>query len=625
MAATRSHLQPSSVRAGRPRRGAHARAQRKAPARPPRGRGYRLATPIPPEPSRLDVLAGVYEARQTAGRRHEFDSRLETSCCASIAYLWRLGRYGQAWARQGTGTYATTLLQLTIGLAPIMGWTGIPDAEDLEGREKFLRRHRASVQRWLDWLAQTGLVDHEPETLENGQWYRTRVILKPCAVWPTHVLERVVDRDRSWRKRERRRQARGRRRNLSAILRRSRLSRAERRARGVANRRRRQAYQQAQRVAERAACEEHLSHLGPPIEPWTTSQGSSDFQSSDNRRDRGNTRERDCQQPHDQSSKTNGKGAGEGERPGPALSPGLSVLQTLLGRRYQGLDLSTPDGRRWQTYHEVMAGRDALSEHNIERRLAGQRRRRARLLGWDSDELPELWWLAELFVSSTYEPETAALPGGFRLAFLSNDREQAMLAAAARVYRRASAGQALPPGFPENPVAGFAHWLVHHAKPQDNGPERGIAADLDDFATMCRQARAYAKWTHAEHRQRAARRAGRRRELAALAAQVNKRLSFRLELGPDAKLKRASELLDSEHPAHQAVGRALYHAASTEQRLADRDRALISGRHPGWSDGAYTAACKHADRWGLPGPDQQLRTNAAAAAIATVERLRRDK
>jgi hypothetical protein len=356
-------------------------------------------------------------------------------------------------------------------------------------------------------------------------------------------------------------------------------------------------------------------------EPGTTSQGSETSQNHEND-DRGISRERDCGKPAAAERATQTTATEEERRHEPSLTPALTALQTLLGRRYSGPDLSTPDGRRWEVYHEVLADRGSQTAGEVEHRLRAQTRRREQLLAWAADELPDLWWFAELFVAITYEPSLAALPAGFRLAFLNNDRERATLANAARCYARAAAAGVLPQGFPANPVAGLAHWLIQHTRRQTDGPQRGLAADLEHFARFTRQARAYAKWTRANHAHHAAARARRRQDVAMVAAQINHKLAFRLQLGADAKLKRARDLLDSDYPAHQAAGRALYAAVDGEQRPAARDAALITGQHPGTSDATYIAACTYAERWGLPGPDQQRRQNAATAAVTTVERFR---
>jgi hypothetical protein len=108
-------------------------------------------------------------------------ARIETSAIAMLEYLWRRGR-GEKWAGgHGSARYGCSLAQLVIGVAEIMGWNGIPrqssDTSIPAGerrrryerqRASFVRCHRKSVQRWLDWLADAGLVSHTPQQDEEG-------------------------------------------------------------------------------------------------------------------------------------------------------------------------------------------------------------------------------------------------------------------------------------------------------------------------------------------------------------------------------------------------------------------------------------------------------------------------
>jgi hypothetical protein len=116
---------------------------------------------------------------------------------------------------------------------------------------------------------------------------------------------------------------------------------------------------------------------------------------------------------------------------------------------------------------------------------------------------------------------------------------------------------------------------------------------------------AYARYTRDGHLQRAAARAQRRELARQLAEQLNSqlRLRFRAADGSSGgRLRVASELLDSDYPAHQAGGNAMYAAARRAERLAERDERLRTGQHPGNADGRYRAACTHAERWGLETP-----------------------
>ena len=173
----------------------------------------------------------------SAAGRLQWDARVETSVIAVLSYLWRRGR-GEKWAGcHGSARYGCSLAQLVIGLAPIMGWKGIPDRGDEQAVARFVKRHRKSVQRWLDWLQLAGLVSHTPQQDEEGFWWRTIIQLHAAPQLPAELLQEAVDRRAGWPARERRRNARGRLRNLTAILRRARLTKAQRRSRGIARRR----------------------------------------------------------------------------------------------------------------------------------------------------------------------------------------------------------------------------------------------------------------------------------------------------------------------------------------------------------------------------------------------------
>jgi hypothetical protein len=94
------------------------------------------------------------------------------------------------------------------------------------------------------------------------------------------------------------------------------------------------------------------------------------------------------------------------------------------------------------------------------------------------------------------------------------------------------------------------------------------------------------------------------------------------------RLRIASELLDSLHPAHQAAGRKLYADAKRTERLAERDQRLRAGQHPGNADGRYRAACTYAQRWRLQTPpnaagtlDGRLAVPGGPHAIRPLQRL----
>ena len=157
-------------------------------------RAFRHPADLPHEPAGVEVLAAIKYARGRLGRLHEWDARLETSAIAVLAYLWRRGR-GEKWAGcHGSARYGCSLAQLVIGLAPIMGWRdrAIPDRGDEQAIARFVKRHRKSLQRWLDWLSLAGLVSHTPQQDEEGFWWRTMIELHPIPQLPAELLHEAA-------------------------------------------------------------------------------------------------------------------------------------------------------------------------------------------------------------------------------------------------------------------------------------------------------------------------------------------------------------------------------------------------------------------------------------------------
>ena len=155
---------------------------------------------MPQPPAGVEVLALVKRARERLGRVFEWDARLESSCIAVLSYLYRRA-YGEHWAgRGGSGRFGCSVAQLVMGLAPIMGWGGLPNRgrlprdEYAREREAFVERHRASVRRWLDWLELAGLLSHTPQQDEEGVWWRTIIELHPAPEIERELLEAAVDR-----------------------------------------------------------------------------------------------------------------------------------------------------------------------------------------------------------------------------------------------------------------------------------------------------------------------------------------------------------------------------------------------------------------------------------------------
>src|SRR4051794_33199867 len=178
----------------------------RTPSRP-RGRSsrrwYRPARePLPQEPGRMVVFALLARARRARGCATPGDDRLETRAYAVKRYLFRLGHAA------GSARYATSIAQLVVGLAPVIGWGPVPRGG--AARARFVRAHRRSVQRWLDDLQAAGLVVHEPERDEHGSWWRTQIVLRRAPTLEGSELADARRRAKGWgaRERARRRAAR---------------------------------------------------------------------------------------------------------------------------------------------------------------------------------------------------------------------------------------------------------------------------------------------------------------------------------------------------------------------------------------------------------------------------------
>jgi hypothetical protein len=188
-------------------------------------------------------------------------------------------------------------------------------------------------------------------------------------------------------------------------------------------------------------------------------------------------------------------------------------------------------------------------------------RRVAELLDWPAGRPVQRWRLIEAWAVAAH---------GARL-----DRALARYARYAAVR---------PSGWPGSPVAAFAAFLTAHT-PRQDGPEHGMAYDVARFNELTKQMTAYAHVTGEGYLERAAQCAERRRRLDELAENVNSQLRFRFRLlkaRPEALLRRASDLLDSDYQPHQASGRVLHAAAKRQERLTERDqrlRARSPGRH----------------------------------------------
>jgi hypothetical protein len=179
-----------------------------------------------------------------------------------VRYLFRLGHAGRS------ARYATSIAQLVVGLAPVMGWGPVPHGR--AGRARFVRSHRRSVQRWLNDLEAAGLVVHEPERDGDGSWWRTQIVLLAAPEPSARELAVAVRRARRWRSRERARRRRARiAPSLGAIRARSGVPSARTRAqravarRVVVHKSQRRAAVDAQ-IAAASACRDLAHPFGAP-------------------------------------------------------------------------------------------------------------------------------------------------------------------------------------------------------------------------------------------------------------------------------------------------------------------------------------------------------------------------
>jgi hypothetical protein len=544
-------------------------------------RAFRFAAAPPTEPLGVEALAAVKQARERAGRRLPWDARLESSAIATLGYLWRRGR-GERWAGcHGSARFGCSLAQLVIGLAPIMGWRNIPSSREHAARARFVKAHRKSVQRWLDWLALAGLITHTPQQDEEGFWWRTIIELRPVPDLPPELLQEAIARRAGWTARERRRDARGRSRDLTLILRRARLSKAQRRSRAIARRRELARHAERQRVRAQVAdslADAAKTHVTHPFGASTTSRSSLEDISQDKTVDRRLTGAR------------------------ARLSETATALHTSTTGN-EDTQPQTGEELRWAVYNEVKARRFERTDEEWAPFLRSPARRLEQLLIWPESTPLQRWRLIEAWTVAAHDPYMA-VAGGFRLAFWSEEARHHGPRLDRALARYARYADARPAGFPAAPVAAFARFLAQHT-PSQNGPQHGMAYDVQRFNELTKQMSAYAHYTRDGHLQLAAARARRRDRARQLAEQLNSqlRLQFRTSADcPAGRLQLASELLDSDYPAHHAAGKAIYGAAQRAERLGERDERLRAGQHPGNADGRYRAACTYAQRWGLEMP-----------------------
>jgi hypothetical protein len=291
----------------------------------------------------------------------------------------------------------------------------------------------------------------------------------------------------------------------------------------------------------------------------------------------------------------------------------LSEIATARRTSTTGSEKNRPrtgEELRWAVYNEIKGHRFERTDEQWAPFLRSPARRLEQLLAWPESTPLARWRLIEAWTVAAHGPYMA-VAGGFRLAFWSEEAAHHGPRLDRALARYARYADARPAGFPAAPVAAFARFLTCHTPPQ-NGPEHGMAYDVQRFNELTKQMSAYAHYTRNGHLQLAAARAWRREHALKLAEQLNSQLRLRFRTSaedPGWRLRVASELLDSDHPAHHAAGQAMYAATKRAERLAERDERLRAGRHPGNADGRYRAACTYAQKWGLELPPGRWTTS----------------
>jgi len=553
--------------------------RRRGPRAPTR-RGYRHPASLPVEPTGVEALAAVKRARQARDREHEWDARVEASALAVLAYLWRRAR-GEKWAGAGgSARYACSLAQLVAGLAPIMGWKpGTPD--------QLVARHRKTVQRWLDWLQDAGLVSHTPQQDEAGFWWRTIITLHACPELDAQLLEDAADRHAGWSSRERRRDARGRQRSLTAILRRARLTRAQRRHRAIVRRRAERVH--SERQAVRARIHQSLAsatvagsmncpsgHQTHPYGVETTSRSATQSKSKEDLLGGTFTRARALIAPTPTPQLNRARTASRPEGDGSAAAATIATTNPPAARSRAELDDTI-----WQIAREASNRWRSRPTDNWQPFVHQIQQRTRDLEAWPTGHPAPRWRLTEAWTTIAWGVEYAAAGVASRLSMWSQERHGARLNRAVARYERHADHR--PSGWPDSGAGGLVRFL-RHQHPEPGAHPRCLSYDVRAFDRWTKQLAAYAAtrdldtW-QTRARERVARRAS---SVARVAGDINRRLPERAWLRP------ASSLVPRAYPTPGPERK--------QRRLTDRDRQLLAGKMP-LSAGTLHAAWAYEDRW----------------------------
>ena len=468
------------------------------------------------------VCALLARARVARGCVTPGDDRLETRAYAVKRYLFRLGHAARS------ARYATSIAQLVVGLAPVMGWGAVPRG-GVE-RARFVRAHRRSVQRWLDDLEAAGVVAHEPERDEGGRWWRTQIVLFAAPTPLASELAAAERRARRWRSRERARRWRSRRAaSLGAIRARSGVPSTATRAR-IAVGRRLLEHERSRRAtveATIAVCRDLTHPFGAPPSSAPSLVGSRRSRRAD----------------------TPGAGAPTAWRPAPTASRyGTVADETGARGRAAGFE------ERLEAVRRAAARRTDLLTPQVDARVRA-------VAGWPAGRRCPLGRLREAWVAHRYGLAKAIDAGGALAGAVSPDLTS-------RVGRAVALYEAFaehrPPGWPRGGAAALCVLASQQRATV-------LAGDVARLLVLAKGMRAAAQLGDARRVQHARARALARR--APSPGPLAFRIAARVETA-EARRRRVRDavlLLDRDPAAWPNAELAIATLPIADVRLLDRD------------------------------------------------------
>lgn len=553
--------------------------------------------------------------------------------------LWRFRDQGSA-----SGQYACSLEQLTVAVAPVVGWGPVPPANGIE-RARWFRAHRKSVQRWLELLTDAGMVHVAGVRDSDGYWWRTVVTLMPHG-GPQLDAERLTAarrRVRGFKRRERARRraeisrvAQGgaprRLRTLALVLRDSACPSPGRR-RNVAVERAVSLHEQRRRAAIATTIADAARRRSDSLRVLTHPYGaplSAEHLLSLRETSRPNSlASSSAQTPHrcetlpDQTHDTGT--AASRQRAFGAITRRphhRSFLTTNASDHPSAADLVTerdqhePEGRAVvldapaandpDALGRLLTARVAVRVANLGPAINAVQRRCEEVMRWPAGRPIPRWRVREAWIvcHPDHGPQTAAASG----TAAAGNVDAAKLAAAIGRYEQVSAWR--PPGWP---ASGAAALTVLAAR----GEARALAGDLARLQCITRDMRAAAVMDDdAAQRQRIAERTARAR--LPKTDRKASRLAFRT--GGAAAAESTAEMRRRQRALLIYIGEnpALFPSLGwAEQRLLDAEAA---GEIPDHliPPSAHHAA-RQASRWTTADPDAPQ-----TGAIARADRYRHE-